>query len=189
MGYDLYSQNGKEDGEAAYFRWNIGTWSPLLKLARIHGWLPQGTTIFLWDHQEKCLTDEVDKTWNGSYFSNDSQVVGTFDAEALADALEKALDDLPDKNLYPKSVFYSAAHMIDEIITTERKRNPGALIMTIDEFMAGDWDKAPDVVVVSHENDHREFLDNPHQLFSGVETKDYIRKFIQFCRMGSFEIR
>jgi hypothetical protein len=61
-------------------------WPKLLRLARVHGWRPRGTT----------LPDDPGGTWDGNYTSNDGQVVGAEDAAALADALEAALPHVPD---------------------------------------------------------------------------------------------
>ena len=38
--------------------------------------------------------------WDGTYLTNDGQIVVTEDALSLAIALEKSLDDIPDFNLH-----------------------------------------------------------------------------------------
>jgi len=82
MGYDLKGDGGR-------FRWNVTSWPLLLELAQQYGWEPQGTTLH---DDEGVIEDE----WAGGYCSNDGQQVSAADAAALADALERALPDIPN---------------------------------------------------------------------------------------------
>lgn len=87
MGYDLY--NKKEN----YFRWRIGHWQKLLRLASDYGWIPEGLrpfecTIELF--KDDFDVDELD------YYTNSYQTVTASDAKNIADALKNALNDLPD---------------------------------------------------------------------------------------------
>jgi hypothetical protein len=84
MGFDLMSHaNGN------YFRWNLIDWPKVLALGRMFGWRPAGTIRYAED-------GSPDPGWDGGYVTNDLQVVSTEDAAALADALERALGDIPD---------------------------------------------------------------------------------------------
>ena len=84
MGYDLYSQTGDE-----YVYFNFGNWPMLLSAAESYGWKPAGTQAGETYHDPSM--------WEGTYLSNDGQIVTAQDAAALADALERVLDDIPDK--------------------------------------------------------------------------------------------
>jgi hypothetical protein len=79
MGMDLV--NSKEK----YFRWNIFFWGYVLRLGTMFGWEGSGTHLEL----------EGDDKWDGNYWTNDGQWVTADDAFALADALERALSEIP----------------------------------------------------------------------------------------------
>src|SRR5215472_3146395 len=84
MSVDLHNRKG------GYFKMGNWGWRQLLMLAHYHGdWEPQGTTI------------EGDERWDGSYFSNDGQLVGEEDARNLADALERAAPKLGPTEVRP----------------------------------------------------------------------------------------
>jgi hypothetical protein len=100
MGMDL-------TGEGGYFRFLPGTWRAVLELAHEHGWELAGTkppefTVYAPDG---VTVDEVATraerqryaNWDGGYFWNEYQVVCDEDAANIADALERALDDVPDE--------------------------------------------------------------------------------------------
>jgi len=75
------------------------SWTRLLSLAIFYGWQPMGT-------RAPSMTEIHgfhDESWDGTYLTNDGQIVVTEDALALGSALEKSLDDIPDFNLeaYP----------------------------------------------------------------------------------------
>jgi hypothetical protein len=74
MGYDLKNLKG------GYRCFSESKWLALLDLAERHRWKPQGT-----------LMDVPD--WGGGYFSNDMQWVTEDDANNLAAALERALEE------------------------------------------------------------------------------------------------
>jgi hypothetical protein len=74
-------------------------WELLLFMALSYGWQPLGTVLLDPD-------GEIVKDWCGSYFSNDHQVVAVEDATALANALVKAVDDIPfQEKLVPVDKF------------------------------------------------------------------------------------
>ena len=133
MGMDL-------EGEGGDFHFDIFRWSAVLTLARNNGWEPAGT-IF-----------EDDPDWQGHYDTNEGQLVTAVDAARLADALERALPDIPDHD--------ALEHKTREVDL------PGL---------------GPTRLI-----DARENL-SPIELFSG-DRKEQLRKFILYCRAGSFQI-
>lgn len=80
-------------------KFNKETWVKLLRLGLFYGWQPMGTRV-------PSMTEIHgfhDEYWDGTYLTNDGQIVVAEDALSLAIALEKSLDDIPDFNLeyYP----------------------------------------------------------------------------------------
>lgn len=75
------------------------SWSRLLSLALFYGWQPLGTRVPSMTEIHGFHADY----WDGTYLSNDGQIVVAEDALAMGIALAKALDDIPDFNLevYP----------------------------------------------------------------------------------------
>ena len=100
MGMDLRGKGG-------YFRFSHRAWGTVLKLAWEHGWEPAGTKPPEWAAYapDGVTVDEVatraerqrHANWDGIYCSNNHQVVSDEDAANIADALERALDDVPDE--------------------------------------------------------------------------------------------
>jgi hypothetical protein len=82
MGMDL-------SGPGGYFRWTSLGWSEILDLGEEFGWEPSGT-----GPPRGCKKAE----WHsGLYHSNDGQLFYARDAERLADALERALAAIPER--------------------------------------------------------------------------------------------
>jgi hypothetical protein len=75
------------------------SWTKLLSLGLFYGWQPMGTRVPSMTEIHGFHTE----AWDGTYLTNDGQIVVTEDALALGIALEKSLDDIPDFNLemYP----------------------------------------------------------------------------------------
>lgn len=71
------------------------TWSRILSLGMFYGWQPMGTRV---PSMTEIHGFEVEY-WDGSYLTNDGQIVVAADARSLGRALQKALDDIPDFNL------------------------------------------------------------------------------------------
>ena len=71
------------------------SWTKLLSLGMFYGWQPLGTRV-------PSITEihgfDVDD-WDGTYLTNDGQIVVAEDAFSLGTTLEKSLDDIPDFNL------------------------------------------------------------------------------------------
>jgi hypothetical protein len=79
MGMDLH-------GEGGYFRWSARGWADVLTLAEQYGWQAIGTGP----------PRGIPKSdWDGSYGFNEGALFYARDAKKLADALERALDDIP----------------------------------------------------------------------------------------------
>ena len=90
MSMDLVNEQGTTS-------FTVYVWGKTLALARMYGWKPAGTLP-----PGDWADEEEGRAWSGDYFTNSGQKVTAADAAQLADALERALDDVPD--------FYAAWH-------------------------------------------------------------------------------
>src|SRR5215216_921499 len=70
-------------------------WTRVLSLAMFYGWQPLGTRVPSMTEIHGFYSD----AWDGTYLTNDGQIVIREDALALGRALKKSLDDIPDFNL------------------------------------------------------------------------------------------
>jgi len=173
MGYDLYtvdeSKSDKEDDN--YFRWNIWGWSPILVLAAKYGWKPLGTEVLAMSEEEAKEHDISDEDyaihckevvdWDGHYDSNSGQVVTEKDASNMAKALEDALDDIPDFEVPIPGANKDGSVSLGKDNEKYKKHRSGVI------------SGAQHALAIE---------------FSGKESKDYIRKFISFLRLGAFHI-
>jgi len=75
------------------------SWVKILNLAMFYGWQPLGTRVPSITEIHGLIFED----WDGTYLTNDGQIVVAEDALGLGRALEKSLDDIPDFNLevYP----------------------------------------------------------------------------------------
>ena len=71
------------------------SWTKILSLAMFYGWQPMGTRVPSITELHGLNFED----WDGSYLTNDGQIVVTEDARRLGLALERSLDDIPDFNL------------------------------------------------------------------------------------------
>jgi len=71
------------------------SWVKVLSLGLFYGWQPIGTRV---PSMTKIHGFNAEY-WDGSYLTNDGQIVVSADALALGRALERSLDDIPDFNL------------------------------------------------------------------------------------------
>jgi hypothetical protein len=94
MIYHLSSQTA-----IARQKFNAESWTKVLSLGMFYGWQPMGTRVPSITELHGLNTED----WDGTYLTNDGQIVVAEDALLLAIALEKSLDDIPDFNLevYP----------------------------------------------------------------------------------------
>lgn len=138
------------------------SWAKALELAQLHGWQPKGTRPPS-EHDFRLLSAD----WNGTYLTNDGQLVKAEDAFLLAWALERALEKIPDTN---------------------RKTDWSSAFWSTDEFP--EW-LAPEEIAMLEEELEDGLLDvmgtSPFEFFAGVE-KDKLVELIRFCRLGSFMI-
>ena len=105
MGMLLANKSGNS------IRWGHISWAKLLALAEMYSWEPVGATEPC-DWTEPCtwgdstIAENPLPAWDGSYSCNDHPFVEPEDARAMADALEKALDDIPDHDGPDKMMTY-----------------------------------------------------------------------------------
>jgi hypothetical protein len=157
MGMDL-------NGAGGYLHFSNTSWCKMLELAYGYGWKLAGTEPGQWvdpstgelDEQMYLNPDE----WDGSYFGNCFQRVTHEDAAHIADALEQALDDIPDLDTDEKWVEYGPT-----ILPTSPVERS-----LVEEGFA-----------VSGPNESL----SPPEFFSG-EDKQKVRDFIAYCRAGAF---
>ena len=145
----------------------IVVWSKLLFLAQLYGWEPIGTV----DMQDGT-TISAGEPWDGNYHSNVGQFVTSKDADACADALEKAFVDLPDYIILEKPSIIK----LEDVRLKDLNSHPhlqGVISAFIEE---GHGDAT---------------LVNPHltplEMFGG-RSKVNVQDFIAFCRKGGVEI-
>ena len=139
-------------------------WAKVLSLAMLYGWQPMGTRPA--SRIEVYGLDPED--WDGTYLSNEGQIIIAEDALSLAMALEKSLNDIPDFNIeldrVPKS-------------REEEDELPEWLLPEVGIIIeGGSKEQTPD---------HPEI--HPFEYFAGDE-KRHLVDFIKFCQLGSFII-
>jgi len=132
-----------------------------LELARRHGWTPLGTRP-----PEAFDSYALQADWFGVYLTNDGQAVTAEDARALADALERALQDIPDEDV---KMDWSPRLWTDDL--------PEWLAPHERDVIEDGLQQHALVVMAQH----------PGEFFAGAE-KQYLLGFMRFCRMGSFVI-
>ncbi len=138
------------------------SWANLLHIAQQYGWRPAGTVL----GEGHPYADYLER-WAGSYSSNDGQTVTAEDANAFADALEKALNDIPNHQI-DSGEFIGAAELRE---LADRINYP-----IINSFA----DIAPEGTFP------KEVL-NPFEHLAG-ERKLAVKELIAFCREGAFRI-
>src|SRR5260221_3153041 len=105
--------------------------------------------------------------WSGTYSTNDGQMVKAEDAFALAYALQKSLDDIPDVNIeVNRNAKYWFEDDTREWLSPEEKE-------MIEEGLKDDL---LDIMGI-----------HPFEYFAG-DQKRHLTEFIRFCRLGSFII-
>ena len=89
MGKDLHSKSGD------WWYWTNIAWDKILSLAQTYGWESAGT---------EQPPYSLSSCWEGQYITNDGQLVTAVDAKAIGNALENALDDIPDHSEMPEKL-------------------------------------------------------------------------------------
>ena len=159
MGMDLNGAGGIE-------LFSHTSWRKMLELACEYGWKPAGTEPGRWvdpstGELDEQLSPDPDE-WDGDYFGNCFQWVTDEDAAHIADALDLALDDIPEFDTGEKWVEYGPTDM------------PTGLV---------ERSLVEQGFTVSGPNRSL----SPLEFFSG-EDKQLIRGFIAYCRAGTFYI-
>ena len=159
MMYHLSSQSTiareKFSGEA---------WVKVLNLAMSYGWQPLGTRRSSVIESYTFDTEEWDE-WDGTYLTNDGQTVIARDALALAAALERALDDIPD-------------FKIQRLAATEKADDRPRPLSPVERA----------ILEAGLEDHLRGLLEiHPFEYFAG-DKKLHLVAFIRFCKLGSFTI-
>ena len=127
-------------------------WGQLLRLAQSYGWAPAGTVL-----------DEPDVDWSGGYHTNDWQRVTADDARNLADALSRALHNLPsDDKRQSVTVRFELPRAFHDLPT-----NP-----VIDGIALEDMERL-----------------TPLEWFGGDKGRECVQKYLDFCRAGEFVIK
>ena len=161
MMYHLSSQSTiareKFSGEA---------WVKVLNLAVSYGWQPMGTRLSSVIESYRFDIEEWEN-WDGTYLTNDGQTIIARDALALAAAVERALDDIPDFKIE-----------IQRLTETQKE-----------ERLHGPLSPVERAILEAGLEDHlRGLMEiHPFEYFAGDE-KLHLADFIRFCRLGSFTI-
>lgn len=137
-------------------------WEKTLELARFHGWKPLGS-------RPPVIIgfQGINALWDGTYLTNDGQTITSADALALAEALERALDAIPDEE--PKADWNPGLWRGDEL---PEWLSPSEKEMIEDGLETGAFE-----VAALH----------PHEFFAGAEKRALI-ELIRFCKLGSFKV-
>jgi hypothetical protein len=166
MGMDL-------EGAGGYFRWNLFCWGEVLTLAEEHGWMPVRTGP---------PVGVLQKDWDGDYFSNAGQRLYARDAVKLADALAAALKVHRSGKLAKSSTRPQEQRPTESSRTQSYKQVKQSHDNVVRRFITVAMPEvAADVRKDSWKSDVRTWLFSP-------EGQRELRKFIRFCRAGSFRI-
>jgi len=133
-----------------------------LELAELYSWQPSGT-----QPPPGHNFHDLNAEWDGNYLTNDGQIIKAEDALSLANALQIALGDIPDS--------------IDHVDWN--------LILCMEDDLL-EWLSPEEQQIIDDgiENELFDILDtHPLKFFAGNE-KDYLKKFIKFCRMGDIVV-
>jgi hypothetical protein len=168
-------------GEGRYFRFSPDAWRAALELAHEHGWEPAGTEppkITAYAPDGTAVDEEATRVerlaygdWYGDYYYTDGRLVTDEDARNIADALERALDLVPEEGGFAKPVLTAAqwqALMYGELSDEEIRE-------AMDRYVKHRAECPPQIPPQT-----------PACYFAG--QKDYLREFITFCRAGAFAI-
>ncbi len=148
MTIDLYRADD-DTFQLEYF----GIWQKVLELARLYGWEPVGTL-----QPPEWESPESGDPWAGRYDMYLGERVSDTDASAMANALERALDDLPDHT------------MPDRIIETEIEEIDQENQISISFYII---EPNPEL--------------NLFEAFGG-QYKDSLKALISFCKKGGYHI-
>jgi hypothetical protein len=157
MSYDLLNPS-----TALCRKFSRQFWAKALELARLYGWQPLGTLP-----TPRLDFSKLGADWHGVYLTNDGQIVSAEDAYALAAALERSLEDIPDAGI--ETDWDVSSWLKDDL---PEWFSPAERELVEEELQDGLLD-----IRGTH----------PLEFFTGDE-KYFLVQFIRFCRLGSFEI-
>lgn len=163
------------EGDNTFHFLYFGIWQKVLELARMYGWQPEGTSEppnwreqkAAREHEQQDFdpyepqakeSDALPEVWMGQYDLYLGEQVNAHDADAIADALQQALDDLPDND------------MPDRTIETEME----------------EIDQENQISISFYIIEPNKAL-NLFEVFGGQYKQELI-DFIAFCRRGGFHI-
>ncbi len=138
------------------------SWAKALELARAFGWRAPGT-----QPPPRFDPYELEADWNGTYLTNDGQVVSAEDARSLAAALERSLAQISDSGI---PYDWSIKSLIEDDLPEWLSPCERAIIE--DALQAG----LLDTMGIQ-----------PVDFFAGSEKRNLF-ELIRFCRLGCFEI-
>jgi hypothetical protein len=104
----------------------------MLALAARYGWQPAGTLPPDPEYFDDYDGDPAD--WDGHYFPADGQEMTADDAHRLADALERALPDLPDHDALWDKVIAGRSTRDDGLHLWSRAVLSGVTVSPVEEF-------------------------------------------------------
>jgi hypothetical protein len=201
MAFDL-------EGKAGTFRMSSFGWPRVLAIAEAYGWEPAGTNPPVGLGRSN---------WDGSYGSNDGQLVTARDARALAAAIEEALKDdfqrirktgndakvLPTESerqqaLEKLTVFTS--RMTIEVEATRDNRTPKsrrkkeatdrAAAAPLEELAASQGLSLDDLAgFLSVLSSPAAGSQASDPWYSKQEGRDLLRKLVAFCQAGQFRVQ
>jgi hypothetical protein len=119
-------------GQCGGFPFSERSWQLLLGLASRYGWQPAGTLAPDPDYFDDYLGNPIN--WPGHYIPAEGQVMTADDAHRLADALERALPDLPDHDVLSGKVMPDGSACDDDLALWSRPARPHVTPSPVEEF-------------------------------------------------------
>jgi len=193
MSIDLVRSNGD------HWKCNNLAWARLLVLAETYGWNPRGTDAPPSDRQ-------ASSDWTGAYVSSDGQEVNWADGQALANALERAVKDIPAGPIRCGSADVLPTPQSDaKLARSGPVRMPKSLehganlwatcalqiaAVSAPQASIEDVSRLATTIRVDPASIVRWVLPpstSVLELFTGQQT--FVRDFISFCRRGPFTIQ
>jgi hypothetical protein len=192
-------------GKAGSFRMSNSGWPELLAIAETYGWKPAGTTAPKGVARSK---------WEGGYHTCDGQLISAGDAQALATAIDQALDDnfkrVPTDTIEPATdserqnafdkLASVAAGMSVEYVKAGKKPAPkskgpkklekGKGAGSLEELVAGKGMSMEDLMgQLAALRSPAAAATAPEPWFITSNGQQHIREFLAFCRAGQFRIQ
>lgn len=143
-------------------QWKVLGWWHLLNLACEYGWSPRGTEPPI----------DAGSDWDGNYFQNEGQLVTAGDAIALADALARLLSD-PNRDVAAAAVADRMAQVVADTAAKASTDARDVLRYPLDFIRE----------ILGHFGQ-----DSIGRWQFGPKADQYLRQFIEFCRVGPFTI-